>query len=76
MIDVESSSTKARICQTPEMTQQPWNSPIPNSRDWIQLIGRNLAHITARKTGLGERPKKRGIPRRIELKTDHHQTRE
>ena len=27
-----------------------------------QLIGRNLAHITAEKTGLGEYPKKRGSP--------------
>jgi hypothetical protein len=31
MIDVEEDSTKARICQTPEMTQQPWNSPIPDN---------------------------------------------
>ena len=26
-------------------------------REWTQLIGRKLAHITAVKTGLGERPK-------------------
>jgi hypothetical protein len=31
-------------------------------RDWKQLIGRKLAHITAVKTGLGESPKKRGSP--------------
>jgi hypothetical protein len=31
-------------------------------RDWIQLIGRKLAHITAVKTGLGECPRKRGSP--------------
>jgi hypothetical protein len=31
MIDVEEDSTKARICQTPKMTQQPWNSPIPDT---------------------------------------------
>jgi hypothetical protein len=26
-------------------------------QDWKQLIGRKLAHVTAVKTGLGERPK-------------------
>ena len=37
-------------------------------RDWIQLIGRKLAHITAEKTGLGEYPKKRGSPENLELR--------
>jgi hypothetical protein len=31
-------------------------------RDWIQLIGRKLAHTTAVKTGLGEFPLKGGSP--------------
>jgi hypothetical protein len=37
-------------------------------RDWKQLIGRKPAHTTAVKTGLGETPPERGIPRRIELR--------
>jgi hypothetical protein len=37
-------------------------------RDWKQLIGRKPAHNTAVKTGLGETPPERGIPRRIELR--------
>jgi hypothetical protein len=37
-------------------------------RDWKQLIGRKPAPTTAVKTGLGEPPPERGIPRRIELR--------
>jgi hypothetical protein len=37
-------------------------------RDWKQLIGRKPAYTTAVKTGLGETPPERGIPRRIELR--------
>jgi hypothetical protein len=42
-------------------------------RDWIQLISRKPAHTTAVKTGLGETPPERGIPRKLELRQRHHQ---
>jgi hypothetical protein len=32
-------------------------------RDWIQLIGRRLAHTTAEKAGLGEPPRKGDPPK-------------
>jgi hypothetical protein len=37
-------------------------------RDWIQLIGRKLAHTTAGKGRARRMPQEKGIPRRIELR--------
>ena len=44
-------------------------------RDWIQLIGRNLAHTTAGKGRARRMPLvKRGSPRKLELRQNHPQS--
>jgi hypothetical protein len=43
-------------------------------RDWIQLIGRKLAHTTAVKGRARRMPQEKGIPRKLELRKRQYNT--